>query len=742
MAARRSKGQEPRIVLADLGEGAKPPELMVFAVDASGEAIHSARVDADGGFTLSDAVLKKAHEIVVGPPSKDLEEVDRSTLARFRVSFVTDLIERGEALEIPESKWGRFLGHRICVDGSVSHCYPIYSHVSQLLLESARSEVVSFEKGQRLADIATLSTRDLAHISDAIIANPGRIQPIFPLCEVVCHGLVEVYRRTCCCYDLVLEDPRIQDLIDRLQELVVDVPVQKWPPPPPPPPEVEIEQLGVIQGGALSEVRVKALQDVHALRRLEGRDQLEYVVQRPYLRPFWCDCGPAHKVGQGSIQPDGTFHICWNEPSWRPAPWCHDSYAFVVKQNYNDQTITIYDGLAAHRWFGSRTGIHLESHDYRARGCRDNTFPGDGSGAFVVLQDIGSTHSHRLKTPDADGWDSVASPADYNDGLRDPVPTAAAARGNLNNSNWGGTLSLRYHFSEPMRTSPDARYYRISVTRSDASGDPTGPRTYLGAAPGQELSWLWYEVVGTTINVRSQQLGPTTLGGNANLFWIPFDAEHDWQDGQFHGYLDTTRFANDRYLVMLEVFDSAGHQIRPTGRPGPGTEKPFTFRRWYQETGPTAEVPFGALTHMLWWDNRPSQAHIIDLRHDDIASSDQCQFLVGPRDTRFSSGYRAYHEDAMFILNHRMWWRRGLGGPSGVLIDSPENAGQPPGPLAVTPTTVSPPSPTFGDMLDSQTKCSFSLNLHVNVKTTNGSGRLTNLDADDQAAFALERTGP
>jgi hypothetical protein len=96
----------------------------------------------------------------------------------------------------------------------------------------------------------------------------------------------------------------------------------------------------------------------------------------------------------------------------------------------------------------------------------------------------------------------------------------------------------------------------------------------------------------------------------------------------------------------------------------------------------------------------------------------------------------------MFILNHSVWWRRGLGGPSGTLITSPDNAGQPPGPVAETPTTVSPPSPTFGSMLDPQTKCSFSLNLHVNVKTTNGYGRLTNLDADDQAAFALERTGP
>jgi hypothetical protein len=40
-------------------------------------------------------------------------------------------------------------------------------------------------------------------------------------------------------------------------------------------------------------------------------------------------------------------------------------------------------------------------------------------------------------------------------------------------------------------------------------------------------------------------------------------------------------------------------------------------------------------------------------------------------------------------------------------------------------------------MLGPETRCSFALNLHVDVKTTNGSGVLTYLDANDQGAFAL-----
>jgi hypothetical protein len=190
------------------------------------------------------------------------------------------------------------------------------------------------------------------------------------------------------------------------------------------------------------------------------------------------------------------------------------------------------------------------------------------------------------------------------------------------------------------------------------------------------------------------------------------------------------------------VFDGAGQKLRPAGTPGPGIDRPFTNRRWAAPTGPLQTVPFASLTHMFWWDNRRAVGTIVDLRKNGVASTGECQFLVGRGSATFSAGYRAYHPHPMFILNHVLWWRRGLGGPSGTLIDSPANAGQPPAPVAATPTTSPPasPAPTFANMLGPHRKCSFALNLHVNVKTTNGSGLLEHLDATDQAAFALEKT--
>jgi hypothetical protein len=85
-----------------------------------------------------------------------------------------------------------------------------------------------------------------------------------------------------------------------------------------------------------------------------------------------------------------------------------------------------------------------------------------------------------------------------------------------------------------------------------------------------------------------------------------------------------------------------------------------------------------------------------------------------------------------------MWWRRGLGGPIGYLTSpepNPANVGEPPAGPGVSGTA------TFADMLDEHKACSFSLNLYVRVKTFNGQGTLSGLNASDQAAFALSVSG-
>lgn len=735
MAGRRSDPGHLRIAL----EGAERRDLAVYVLDRAGTVLQQAPIDAKGTAAVPAGSLEKAHEVVIAAAGVE----GRPAGARFHAADVLETLRAGATLELGAADLAHLSPLRTCVEGSVRKCWFPWPALADLTLRASVIRSSAFD--HTAAHAHGLSPRTVAGLEDALVALPRR--PWFPRrCTRVCDGLVIAYRRRCCCQPLVVDDPRLDDLLDELDDLVVPWPPIPWPPEPDPPvgprpgPGPDPAPLGLFRGGTLDAAALYARRDAYAIRSLPAAERPRYVLDRPYLRPYWCHCSAPVQAGQASLRPDGTFRICWWGTPF-PSHGCHDEVAFVVRQSVNGSTITVYDGLAANEWFDLGDEIVLTTYDRRTITCREDPFPEEG-GAFVVLQDIGSTPSHRLKTPASDGALSVQAPAAYNDGLVNPAPSPAAAKGALLDQNWGGSLALRYHFSETMRAAPvGARYYRISVAAADANGDPVGPRTTIDAP----LSWLYYEVVGTDVWVKSQVLGPVSVGGEAGLFAIPFDADRDWQSGQVHGVVPSTSFADGRHLVTVEVFDGAGNRLRPaTGAAEPGAPKPFHFRRWSQPTGPMDDVPFAALTHLFWWDNRPSVGTIVDLRKNGVASSAECQFLVGKDGATFSVGYRAYHPNPLFILNHVLWWRRGLGGPSGTLLNSPDNAGQPPAAAAVTPTTSPPasPAPTFANMLGAHAKCSFSVNLHVNVKTTNGSGLLETLDADDQAAFALERTGP
>ncbi len=709
-----NSGNSPRIELIDFSSDQERPKIAVYAVDRSGKAIEKSKVSSEGSFRLSDKAVKSAARIIVGPDTEKINDVDKKSLTILSPLQYNAIIEATGIINISKIDWYRWFNVKVCVSGSVSHCFPFPIVLNNLV------------KNYQIEQSKFISTKENVlnkTAVDAQIAYP--LYPIFHHCDKICDGLVEVYRRTCCCYPIIIYDPRIPEIIKELENIVVQVPPIKWPPIPGPDPGPEF--LPFFKEGALDQKAFHAGKDLIALRTLEPHLIPEYINARPYL---FCTCGTTKKVAQGIIGVDGKFNICWYEPLRFLFPNCHDEYSFIVKQNFNGSTITIYNGVSANIWFKAGDFASLVSYSIFAQSCRSNDFPGEG--AFSLLQDIGSTGSFRLKTPNASGWDRVASPV-YNDGLAYPAATAADALGKYLNRNWGGTLKLRYFFSEPMK-SVGAKYYRVSVVESDAFGNPTGERKYL--APSE---WKYYEIIGTIIYVRSTALGPHSAGGQNHLYEIPYDADRIWQSGQYHALLDTTSYQDKRHLVMLEIFDSTGKLLRPTGTPNPGgsTEAAYTYRRWYQETGPTANVPFAALTHMFWWDNRHAHANIVDLRKDNVPSNAQCQFILGTDNSQFSIGYRAYHDQPMFLLDHRIWWKRGLGGSTGILTSpnpNHNNVGVPPGGPHQSG------SDTFSHMLNGFSKCSFTVNLHSNVKTFNGIGTLDSLDGWDSAAFALEKS--
>jgi hypothetical protein len=575
---------------------------------------------------------------------------------------------------------------------------------------------------------------DISLIDPAIIFHPYR-------CATVCQGIVEVYRRTCCCEPPIIFDPG--DIVDGP---VVDWPPH-WPPPgdpwfpephdppgpipvppgpgPDPAPFELLDQIA--SGGALDVRKMNAERDSFALQNLKGSQLSEYIKLRPYL---WCTCGAGTKVAEGLIADDGSFSVCWRDFPRFLLPNCSDEYSYKVKQVIEGVTVTIYDGPAAGQWFGYGANPTLTSYNRTAVSCiGDPVIPGAGA-AIVLLHEIGSTESWHLGTPNQNSPDSVNA-LGATSGLIDPNATD----GPWVNLPLGGTLGLRYFFSQGMQTL-GARFFRVDVASTDGGGAPTS-----GWAPVPVPAWNSWKWVSGTGFIRAQHsLGPNGAGQYIIPFGTggPLAALEEWDPDQYHALLDTTAHADGRYLVRVEVFDGAGNQIKPTGATGPGTARAFTFGRWRIPAGPPDNVPYSALTHALWWDNRPAQAHIEGVRLSGSVGSPTCQFLVGAAGDGVSIDYRAYHPHPSppapsFLQSYSLSIVKGIGGGTPLSVSGYIERGKPPGGPAIQSTTL-------GALLGADPRCAFAVTLYAAVKTTNGGGRLTNLDRSDVAAFAAEQT--
>ncbi|HEY2672808.1 MAG TPA: hypothetical protein VGJ07_20875 [Rugosimonospora sp.] len=70
--------------------------------------------------------------------------------------------------------------------------------------------------------------------------------------------------------------------------------------------------------------------------------------------------------------------------------------------------------------------------------------------------------------------------------------------------------------------------------------------------------WFYYETRGPDVYVKAQLLGPVTVGGQSNLFAIPYDADRHWRSGQYHAALPIARRPA---TVALELLDGVGHHL-------------------------------------------------------------------------------------------------------------------------------------------------------------------------------------
>ncbi|MBX9701359.1 MAG: hypothetical protein K2X74_18125, partial [Acetobacteraceae bacterium] len=200
----------PRLLLVGREPNEPVPALTVYALDAELRPLAADTVDERGGFSLSEDALKKAALVGIGagqekPPS----QLKRDELVLYRVDQYRALLKDDDLIELARSRWVTLFPLFVrCVTGRVRRCdwWPWWLTAQDLVVSAARSVSLKAE---------TLATTARVAASPGLSAS-ATLRPFIPpfRCGVVCEGLVEVYQRTCCWWPLVIEDPRIPEIID------------------------------------------------------------------------------------------------------------------------------------------------------------------------------------------------------------------------------------------------------------------------------------------------------------------------------------------------------------------------------------------------------------------------------------------------------------------------------------------------------------------------------------------------
>ena len=742
MAKNDEKPIDLPVRFVDLKDGEQAPRFAVYRVDAAGRP--AKKLGGYDGKTLK-IDLGDARSVTFGPDVEDFKTLPKWSLVSYRLSQkIEDWRKLGVVL--PRDIWDRFHFHFACVTGIVRKCRPwFWDLINDIQLAPL------FELAQ-VARIKPITAELHPHI-------------LFPLsCQPLCDGIIEIYERECCCHHI-----HIPTLLERLRDILEILPIPipdpfpgpfpgRFPGPDPAPftPQLLRAKARTIQQRKtpfdFTVVPPENLhQDYLALRAMPVDAARLYVLERPYLFPIHCHCS-VRKIGQTPIQPGGHFDFCYlrlhhHHPLHAR---CSTTYAYKIKQLINGVLIVVYDGLAAHQYFGAGAPANISTYNPQARVCADgpgDTPPNDGA-PFVMLEHVGSYGSFHFNFPVQTGVSQFGVL-----GTDDGTYTTSYAP----DCPWGAGLGLRLWFSPELE--PIVKYYRLKVIAVNDAGAPVGTPVVLN----NTVTWdKLVDIPGDVIRVP-ETLGPTPVGAENDLFKVPYwsSPDHRYLTGQFHQVWNTasTQFPDGRYMLIVEVFDGAGNRIKPNGATGPGAAQNFQFRRWASATD-TDPVPFADAAHVFWVDNTPVGGDIFDLRKNGIVNTAECQFMSDAASSTFAIGFKAFHvhgvehagngDDNSFMWHYGITWQRGLNGNTGTLGPAP-SGGTNHTDVGETGGAVSSGSETFETMLTKAValpdgtmttvvlpKCTFSVTLHVYAKHYTGSGRIQGYDYQETASFALE----
>jgi hypothetical protein len=718
------------VTFVDLKDGEQAPRFAVYQIDSAGRPVRKL-----GGYECKALRidLGDARSVALGPDIEDFKTLPKESLAIYRVAQNIDLW-RQQGIVLPRDTWDRFHLHFVCVTGTVRKCRPWFWD----LIDDIRMTPM-FELAQ-VARIKPITAELQPHI-------------LFPLrCQPLCDGIIEIYERECCCHHI-----HIPILIDRLRDIldILPIPIPDPIPDPIPGPDPAPFTPQLLRTKARAIQRRKTpldlaavppenlYQDYLALRTMPADGAQLYVLERPYLFPFFCHCS-VRKVGQTPIQPGGEFNFCYLRAHHHPHHGhCSTTYAYKIKQLVNGVLTVVYDGLAAHQYFAAGGPADIRTYNPQAHVCTDGPGdppPNDGS-SFVMLEYVGGYGSFHFNFPAQTGVSQVGAL-----GLDDGTYTTSYAP----DCPWGGGLGLRLWFSPELE--PIVKYYRLKVFAVNDTGSPVGPPTVLDST----VTWDKLVDISGDVVRAPETLGPVSVGAENDLFKVPYwsSPDHRYLSGQFHQVWNTTQalFPDGKYMLVVEVFDATGNRVKPNGAAGPGMEHNYQFRRW-ASAADTDPVPFADLAHVFWVDNTPVGGDIVDLRKNGIVNTAECQFMTDTAGSTFSIGFRAFHvhgvehagngDDNSFMWHYGITWQRGLNGNTGTLGPAP-SGGTNHTDVGETGGAVTSGSKTFETMLTKTPpgvvlpKCTFSVTLRVYAKHYTGSSRIQSYDYHETASFALE----
>lgn len=713
------------------------PDAAVFRLSASGKPVERLAGLSRNKLAIDRAWAEAGDLIAVGP-DLPLEELREEQLLKARLSRSFSKFEQEPRLVIPDGTWRLWPVFQICLHGTARACHWWFPLPHPLPLPELIPRTLPKLEAARAVTEPRVAKLQPARTELAASALPMPWPPLPPYhCHPICDGVVEVYERRCCCPIWIILD----ELLERLPE-IVDDPI----PGPGPDPGPLRSTLKHRLGRGLADpapVAPRLAEDYRALKSMPREQAVEYVEARPYLWPIACTCS-LRKLGETALRVGGDFDFCFKafpEPLIYPYKRCRRTYAYKVKQHHESGWVYIYDGLARNEYFTASEHAELRSWDRRARACHDPGPDIDHDGDFVALDKIGGTSSHLLVSPVQSAVDGLNQALSANCGLSFPPGESGP-----NNRPWAKTLHLRLKISAGLEAK-GAEFYRISVARADASGNPTGDWRFLNDA----VSWQYYEYDPTLDKtfIKAESLGPKTAGSAPDvveaLYTIPYDNDREWRGVQFHHRWDTTEETgelgaiSDRFLIRVEIFDAAGNRLKPNGATGAGTATGFDFLRLSSETEGT-NVDYAALVHGFWADNRPCVGDIKDLRFGGV-QEDDCLFLTGKGSDGVAVGFCAGHYGGppgeTFMKNYSLTWKKGLHGPSGSFETGTQNH---PDPFADVSTASA--SKTIDQLLGpTDKKCTFAVNLHVYPKHFDGNTLIRDYEAHDVASFALEKKG-